>query len=418
MLVKNKILHLFIVLILLSAFQVSAVTKKVLFIGDRLTGTNNMSKMIADMASSTGDSLIYLNRTPISERIKDHSTDANTLNLIAQGDWDYVVLQENGQFSGFVPLIFQAETYQYIYNIDSIITAQNLCTQVLLFQNWGFENGDIVNCPFQPHLCTYEGMDSVIKLNIYQTAKDLQVSIAPVGVVWRAIRDAYYPAMQPYGANDNPSVLGTYIAASSFYTMIFEKDPTAVTYHQNLNASDADTILSMTKSLVYDSMASFRFIDSSAPTINNIFINSLTQGVSQATIDATNGDLYLWIIGTDTIAIGVEALLDSGIISSGTELTVLVYNCFGSDTLSVPLGLDDIGQSDVQIYPNPVTDQIHVGGTQLWSKWEVYDMLGRLQDTGLMPSDRSIRLDLNPGFYIFHLWTMDDRHAVNKITVE
>ncbi len=69
-------------------------TKNVLFIGNSYTLRNNLPQIIANIASSRGDELVYTNSSIESYSFQLHSANINTLNSIRQGGWDYVVLQE------------------------------------------------------------------------------------------------------------------------------------------------------------------------------------------------------------------------------------------------------------------------------------------------------------------------------------
>lgn len=104
-------------------------------------------------------------------------------------------------------------------------------------------------------------------------ADNNEAIISPVGAVWKYIRQNF-PSIELYQADEShPSVAGTYAAACSFYTAMFRKDPSTITFNSTLSAPDAENIRSAAKIIVYDSLlnwhigeydpeAGFSYIDS------------------------------------------------------------------------------------------------------------------------------------------------------------
>lgn len=98
---KMKYIIVFFVLISCSIANGQSITKRALFLGNSYTGVNNLPQMIADVTTSTGDTLIFGSNTPGGYTLQGHSTNATSLAKIAVGNWDYVVLQEQSQNPSF-----------------------------------------------------------------------------------------------------------------------------------------------------------------------------------------------------------------------------------------------------------------------------------------------------------------------------
>ena len=77
--------------------QAQSLTKKVLFLGNSYTYVNNLPQIVADVATSMGDTLIFDSNTPGGYSLFGHLTDTISLGKIAEGNWDYIVLQEQSQ---------------------------------------------------------------------------------------------------------------------------------------------------------------------------------------------------------------------------------------------------------------------------------------------------------------------------------
>lgn len=72
-----------------------------LFLGNSYTGHNNLPLMIATMADSMGDVLIYDSRTPGGYTLYQHADDPGTYTKINDKLWDRVVIQAQSQEPSF-----------------------------------------------------------------------------------------------------------------------------------------------------------------------------------------------------------------------------------------------------------------------------------------------------------------------------
>jgi len=81
--------------------------------------------------------------------------------------------------------------------------------------------------------------------------------VSPVGRVWRYLRKNH-PTVDLYTADEShPSATGSYVAMCAFYTTIFHKDPTAITYDYTVKAADAKIIREAAKLIVFDSLSNW-----------------------------------------------------------------------------------------------------------------------------------------------------------------
>lgn len=68
-------------------------TKRILFLGNSYTHTNDLPSMISNLAESQGKSIYHESKTPGGTWFSGHFNDETTRNKIAQGNWDIIVLQ-------------------------------------------------------------------------------------------------------------------------------------------------------------------------------------------------------------------------------------------------------------------------------------------------------------------------------------
>jgi hypothetical protein len=121
-------------------------TKQVLFLGNSYTEYNNLPQRVADMATSTGDVLIFDSNTPGGYAFENHYTDSTSLAKIALSNWDFVVLQEQSQRPALPISTVESNVFPFAHLLDSIIKAQNTGVETVFYQTWGRKNGDSENC--------------------------------------------------------------------------------------------------------------------------------------------------------------------------------------------------------------------------------------------------------------------------------
>lgn len=273
-------------------FTVQGQTKKVLFLGNSYTSVNNLPKMVSDIASSVGDSLIFDSNAPGGYYLGDHFISTVSVNKIKSGNWDNVVLQDqslsHASQPGFYP--FSKASYK----LDSIIKKFNLCAQTLFYVTWGRKNG----APYwdgntnTPGTWSYYQMDSAIQLNYMLEADSLRAMASPAGAVWRYIR-RNYPAIELFDADgSHPSQAGTYAAACCFYTALFRKDPSLISFDAGLTAIDAANIRNAAKVMVYDNFLIWN-IGKYDYLINDVCLTSIQDLSNNSSVNIFPNPFYL-----------------------------------------------------------------------------------------------------------------------------
>lgn len=373
-----------------------SLTKRALFLGNSYTAYNNLPLMVANVASSMADSLIFDSNTPGGYTLQGHSANATSLAKIESGDWDYVILQEQSQLPSFPDFQVEVDVFPYARILDSIINDNNPCTETVFYMTWGRKNGDASNCSTWPPVCTYTGMDSLLNLRYRIMADSNNAVVSPVGAVWNYIRQTF-PSIELYNADEShPSVAGTYAAACCFYTALFRKDPTLITFNSSLSSTNAADIRTATKLILYDSLmkwhigeydpsADFSFADMGGGQIS--FINN-----------STNAITYLWSFGDGDTS---TANNPSHIYSANGSFVVklLATQCDKTDSTTLIVNVITTGiqhqESNnpfVSIYPNPTANSITLkADAKLFgSGYNIYDYTGRSMLSGKINSMNTI----------------------------
>jgi len=227
--------------------QDEGIERSVLFLGNSYTFYFDMPTIVQDLASSVGDKLVHDENTTGGYTLENHLADGESIGKIRKGGWDYVVLQEQSTRPVRDIEIVEEQTFAKAAALDSIRHLANPVGDVMFFMTWGRKNSY--------EGLSFEGMNDLLRERYRTMQANQNGLISPVGAVWRYIRDNS-PAIELYDPDEShPSNAGSYLSACTFYTSIFQKDPTALSYDFDLSASDAQTIRAAVKAVVFDSLS-------------------------------------------------------------------------------------------------------------------------------------------------------------------
>jgi hypothetical protein len=242
------------VLILLAGYSLHSQTTSVLWLGNSYTAANNLPDLLYQLALSGGDTVSYNSNTPGGYTLQMHSQNATSLQLINQQSWDFVVVQAQSQEPSFDPAYVNTNVYPYATFLDSAIQSNDSCTQTVFYMTWGRKNGDASNCTAWPPVCTYLGMQGLLRERYVQMAHDNNAVTAPCGEAWRNVI-ATTPTYDLYVADEShPSLYGSYLNACVFYATMFRKSPVGLPFMSTLPTGDAYFLQQVAAATVFDSM--------------------------------------------------------------------------------------------------------------------------------------------------------------------
>ncbi|RFC55479.1 DUF4886 domain-containing protein [Brumimicrobium aurantiacum] len=240
---------LLVLLCCTSAF-VFGQTKNVLFIGNSFTMNNQMPKKLEQMASREGESL-YTEQVTVGGKGWDfHARNSQTYTTIKNEPWDYVVLQA----MSFEPLypehVLQQNTIKNGQIIIDSIRHYHPDVKIMLFMTWGYKEGIYIDYEYQT--IDYAEMQSRLQRQYMRFGELYCSAIAPIGKVWEKTR-SLYPDYNLYSDdNYHQSELGSYLIASTFYSMIYDKslqDFTQIPF-RNVAESQARNINSIVREVL------------------------------------------------------------------------------------------------------------------------------------------------------------------------
>lgn len=212
---------------------VSGQTTTVLFIGNSYTNGNDLPELFRKIAGTNNKNVFVDSYTINGATFQAHSTNAATMNKIKERKWDYVIIQGQSQELSFSDYQVDRNSLPAAVNISDSIYKNHFCTELMMFMTWGRKDGD----PQWEPISTYEGMQERLYNGYMRVADSSQASVAPVGVVWREMRNSL-PGIELYQDDkSHPTMAGSYLAAASIYTSVFRELPGDGSYKAGLDNS-------------------------------------------------------------------------------------------------------------------------------------------------------------------------------------
>lgn len=405
-------------LLLLLMYITSFAQKKVLFIGNSYTGVNDLPGLVYNVALANGDTIIYDSYSPGGYTFELHSTDINAINKINSNSWDFVVLQEQSQRPSFPPSQVQTEVYPFAITLDSMIHANNVCTQTVFYMTWGRKYGDQSNCGFYPPLCTYAGMQERLRESYLEMGDLTHARVSPVGVSFQN-SIAADSTLELYQSDfSHPSVAGSYLAACTFYSTLFKKSTVGTSYTAGLAPAVATYLQNIATHTVLDSLETWK-IGVYEP---NAAFTYVPNGLSaQFTADSVYSNSHQWSFGGSTPS--PSFTFATGGDFSVTHIACDACRCDTSTQLVhiSSIGIDEAQFVGVSIFPNPTKDEIVITDKQNEIvQIELYDAQGKLIQK-ITPSSKERYVIAAPheaGVYILKLLNAEGVKSVKRIVVE
>ncbi|GAA4462313.1 hypothetical protein GCM10023093_08660 [Nemorincola caseinilytica] len=385
-----------------------ATKRKVFFIGNSYTYTNSMPDMLSSFATAMGDTLTYAMSAPGGYTFQQHTTLAASLSGISSQPWDIIVLQEQSQMPSFPPAQVATDVYPYARWLDSAINEQDSCIETMFMQTWGRKNGDAMNCPSYPVVCTYIGMQNRLRESYMQMAQDNHASIAPMGAAWKMVIDSF-PAIDLYQADEShPSIAGSYLQACVFYTSIFHRSAQGCTYLGGLTAAVAANLQRVADRVVLDSISQWQ------GTGHYPYAGYAHTWTGSMTFSFTNtsqrADSYSWNFGdggTSTSPSPSHGYTAAGIYTVSLTVSNECMSATRTDTIHVgpvPTVVGSMGNAapGISVAASGNGDitfllpAANTGGTL-----QVYDMAGRLIKEYAVATAR-IKDNFPAGVYLYH----------------
>ena len=397
-------------------------TTRVLFLGNSYTNYNDLPQLLTELAADMGHVVETASNTPGGFTLQGHASNDTSLDLIAEGGWDFVVLQEQSQLPSLPDFQVEADFFPAAENLVNFIRDNNDCAIPLFYMTWGREEGDIQNCDNWPPVCTYESMQELLTNN-YLEACDLNTSwCAPVGVVWEEVfLGTSIDVFDEDGSH--PSLAGSYLAASTLFVAMFGENPSTSVFDAGLDFDDSQVIDNAVWDVWQDAPGFWRQYD-----------------LIQASLDIEEGPFGY------TIEVSTSSYVDSVVVNTGgqefvwqdgdvnqlflTETTYLDYVAYSSCAQSVSyldsvviegsVNVNELDEQGWKIFPNPATDLLRIQPVSSSSaSVQLRDMTGAVvrEDQLYGPQLVWDVAKLPAGVYLVEVWENGARLGSNRVVI-
>jgi Secretion system C-terminal sorting domain len=408
----KQVLSCALLLVVSTCARSQSLSRSVLFLGNSYTYVNDLPQLTADVADAMGDTLIFASSTPGGYTFQQHTSNATSTQLIAQGTWDFVVLQEQSQMPSFPDGQVESDCFPYAAELDQMINTANPCTETVFYMTWGRKNGDASNCASWPPVCTYEGMDSLLNLRYRMMAETNHALVSPVGQVWHVLRTTH-PEIELYAADaSHPSLAGSYAGACTFYAILYRKNPIDITYTAGLAVDVAANIRSAVHQVVFGDLAEWH-VGEYDPHASFTYAAQSNGDVTFQNA-STNATTYHWTFGTNGISDEQQPTI-SGLSGAVPVTLIALDDCGNSDTLTMTIDVaTDIKIVEethgISFYPNPAHDFLTIKlSDAAFTSAVCFDALGKKIWQGQIKQNTIV--DVSSWSIGLYTWSFYDAHG-------
>jgi hypothetical protein len=207
-------------------------TASILFIGNSFTYVNDIPGMVVQIASSDATNRVRLAVRSVTRGGADLNymfRSARASNVLKQQHWDYLVLQEQSQWTGSQARI--DDTYSAVDNWNQ--AARQIGATPVLYETWADKAGSPAYTDARSYFfrLTPEQVQEHIDAQSSALARHFGMAIVPVGRYW-AYAEEQSNAPNLYAPDyHHPSVAGSYLTALIFYRLFTGNALAQVTYH-------------------------------------------------------------------------------------------------------------------------------------------------------------------------------------------
>ena len=297
--------------------------------------------MAQDLTESLGDHMLMDSKMNGGFTFQSHAFDATTYNKIHSKPWNFVVLQGQSQEPSFPFDQVNQQTLPYAQQISDSVYASNECSQVNYYMTWGRQVGD----PQWDSINTFDKMNTRLRNAYLRIADSTNASVSPVGVAWKYVRDNY-PAINLYaGDGSHPSLEGSYLAACTFYSSLFQKSCVGASYTATLNPQICAILQQVASSIVLDSIPTWKLVHH-----DSLFNASFVAGVNDydvlfAATTSSPGNL-VWDFG-DGSPLGFGQNPTHTYVAGTYTVTLFASGACGMDTVQQQITVNTVSLEDI-----------------------------------------------------------------------
>ncbi|MGA3244837.1 MAG: SGNH/GDSL hydrolase family protein [Bacteroidota bacterium] len=215
-------------------------TTRVLFIGNSYTYYYDLPDLFGELSKAAGKNVEVQMSVGGGYSLEFHRSLQTTLNTLMSRPWNYVVLQEQSIYPT-IEFYRQNSMYPAARSLDSLIRLRG--GKTVFFMTWGRKDGGML-C-IAPYCSTlfrdFAQMQDTIDAAYAAIANELSALLCPVGMAWKLALQENPSAPLWEDDGSHPSAAGSYLAACTFYALLYGSSPEGLTYFGGLSQFQATT---------------------------------------------------------------------------------------------------------------------------------------------------------------------------------
>jgi PKD repeat protein len=385
-------------------------TLSVLFIGNSYTSYNNLPLLVKNLSTSAGKTLNIDSNMPGGYLMSSHLNDTTTFSKISQGNWDYVILQEQSQIPT-IDYYRYNDMYPAMTDLKSVIEQYNPCAKIITYMTWGRRFGgqqcDPSGTYCSPVFTNFNHMQDSLTSAYLEISEQLNIQCAPVGVTWQNILNDTTLVLHS-GDNSHPNIDGSYVAALTIFSSIWKQGTSGLSYTAGLSSQLAQYYQSKSDNTIFNSANDWNLHINNPSANFSESISGNTATFTNLSISVNNTLTYSWDFGDGNTS-SIQNPSHTYATNGTYTITLIASDCVFSDTITntIQIGTNSMEENtntNFEFYPNPTTHQITINVEKqlLGSVYTIYDYTGKAILTGKILSEQSdIDLgDLSKGIYL------------------
>lgn len=377
-------------------------TTRVLFIGNSFTYGNMVPDIMKGIAEAGHLHMEYVMHAPGGATVGDieqgafaHMENPQVFTLIRQGNWDYVVVQDNqGRFINFNGVFWPvARTIEGHKRLMDSTMFYNSCATMVWFSGWAFKDGA------PPYGNTGVALIDNIDANYKFMNDSLKQIVSPIGAAWKK-SVLTSPTIELWDTDAaHASVNGSYLTASVLFCSLFKRDPYEFQFNNGIDAGLAKNF----RKIAYETFTdSFAGNNEAMFTLPLSYSNgALVTSTGYAQYDYYKNGTKVATTASNSFTTTAEACYH--VVAKTSEGCLRFSREFCPPPQ--PTSITEItSATSCILYPNPATDFTTLKGTFTDKEMAVtiYDFQGRMVKQ-ISWSQNNQRIDLRglqPGTYL------------------
>ncbi|MBR1476107.1 MAG: hypothetical protein IJ613_11115 [Muribaculaceae bacterium] len=201
---------------------------RVLSLNNSLIHYNDQDQMFNDIAQEMGTEAQWTRHSLLGKSLNAHWAEGDGLAedgnpgakmLVRSQPWSHIILQEQSSLPRTEIETFRTNVKQWVDYIRDYCPNPNAV--IIVPVNWAY-SGDWEN---------YTAFNKVFVDNCLELARDLGVTLCPVGVAYQDVYDREGPegTLSWFQDDRHPTIKATYMAAAMEYGLIYGMDPATIT---------------------------------------------------------------------------------------------------------------------------------------------------------------------------------------------